>query len=97
MKIVYGKLFIKRYKVSNHFHVIITADKEYYYSVGLTHSPNGRNLHPVKESNGNIAFLKNTATKDKKKKYDKKDAKFHIDIESEKIASKMVYKKYNKK
>jgi len=43
------------------------------------------------------AYLKNTATKDKQNKYSKKDANFHIDIQSESIASMMVYKKYNKK
>ena len=99
-KIKYGKKPIKKYVVSNHYHIIISLEEGKYISVGLTSDKPGnkknQKLHIVYESNGKIARLKRNVTIDKTNKYSKKNANFNVDIETEDKAVDMVKKK-NKK
>ena len=97
-KIEYGKMPIKRYKVSNHYHVIADEIDDNYVSVGLTSdNPNNNDnqkLHKVYESNNKVVRLKSSATIDKTSKYSKENANFNIDVESEQRAK---YLSNNKK
>ena len=99
-KKAYGNMPVKRYIVSDHYHVIADETEDKYVSVGLTSDkpPDKKNqkLHKVYESNGKIARLKNSATIDKKGKYSKKNANFHIDLESEERAKKLASNKKSK-
>ena len=99
-KIEYGKMPIKRYKVSNHYHVIADEIEDKYISVGLTSDkPNNNDnqkMHKVYESNKKIARLKNSATIDKKNRYSKENAKFNIDKASEEKVKKMANNKKDK-
>ena len=99
----YGRIVIKRYLVSDHYHIITYEFDDMYISVGLTsNNPNNKRnqkLHIVFESNGKTARLKNTATVDKKNKYSKKNANFTVGIETEEKAlaiSKSKKEKINK-
>ena len=99
-KIKYGQMPIKRYKVSNHYHVIADEIEDKYVSVGLTSdnpvNDDNQKLYKVYESNKKIARLKNSATIDKKNKYSKKNANFTIDIDSEEKEKTMAYNKKDK-
>ena len=81
---------VKRYFVSDHYHIITYEIDDMYISVGLTSDKpkNAKNqkLLIVYESNGKKARLKSCATIDKKIKYSKDNAKFNVDIEAEKKA-----------
>jgi hypothetical protein len=100
MNIKYGKLPIKRYLVSNHYHIIVDEIDDCYVSVGLTsnkpENDDNQKLRKVYESNNKIVRLKSSATIDKKNKYSKVNANFNVDIESENIAKTMGYNKKDK-
>lgn len=100
-KIVYGKMPIRKYLKSNHFHVIVNSEDNKFVSVGLTSdkpdNKKNQKLHLVYESNGKIARLKSSATIDNKKYYHKRLASFNVDIETEKKAFILGQNKSNKK
>ena len=96
-EIKYGKMPIKKYKVSNHYHVIVDSENEKYLSVGLTSDKpddkKNQKLHKVYESNGKVARLKRNVTIDKTNKYSKKNASFNVDTETESKVLEMAKRK----
>lgn len=99
--IKYGKMPVRKYLISNHYHIIIGIEEGKFISVGLTSDkPNDKKnqkLHKVYESNGKIARLKRNITIDIIVKYKKKNANFNVDIDTEKKVIDMAKKRENKK
>lgn len=85
---------IHRLKYSpKHPHLVVMQGQKENISIGLTTKNPRGDLIKVTYSNGKTGYMKRTATRESKKKYDKERLNYHVDKKSEEIAYRIAMNK----